>query len=380
MSIRSKLSFLLFFIVIASECFAASFDCEKATTPAEKMICGDNKLSSFDDELNSAYKSALDSATDKQALKESQRKWIKEERCKCQDPQCMVDVYTKRINELKASTSHDTKNLSGNNAPKKVGEITKFSNLNELGKKYPPYPDVWSIEMLVHGIGPGIGLLAKLADGDYFISYSKEREREYGPVKNAWIKFFAQESKEIDNFESVKIEKKLRDEKREIEWVFLPVITFDDGSSITFNTGAGKCENPYDSFLIKKDKTGKITADKYLLYLYNKPVKTYINTMCERNWDYDKDYYFKKVENITGGYLIPLEDDTFLVVTYGPESIVVLRFDKDFNTKSDLMGKNIFLIDGETVGNLFHRKDIAPGDEGSSDVLYEYLSKLKKEK
>ncbi len=37
------------------EIHAASFDCSKATSEVEKLICGDEELSKLDDSLNKAY-------------------------------------------------------------------------------------------------------------------------------------------------------------------------------------------------------------------------------------------------------------------------------------------------------------------------------------
>ncbi len=36
--------------------FAASFDCDKATTPTEKAICADSQLSALDEQLLQSYK------------------------------------------------------------------------------------------------------------------------------------------------------------------------------------------------------------------------------------------------------------------------------------------------------------------------------------
>jgi len=55
---------------------AASFDCSKASSKVEKMICTDEALSAADEKLAEAYKTARTSSSDKQALKEQQRNWI----------------------------------------------------------------------------------------------------------------------------------------------------------------------------------------------------------------------------------------------------------------------------------------------------------------
>lgn len=53
-------SFLLIVVfVVSSVVFATSFDCEKARSEVEKLICGDEELSRLDDSLNKAYQKAL---------------------------------------------------------------------------------------------------------------------------------------------------------------------------------------------------------------------------------------------------------------------------------------------------------------------------------
>ncbi|MEW5949277.1 MAG: hypothetical protein AB1711_07670 [Thermodesulfobacteriota bacterium] len=252
----------------------------------------------------------------------------------------------------------------------------------EEAKKYPPYPDVWGYELPVYGMRPSLTQVAKMSDGDYLIIYTRERKAEEGKVQGnytaAWVLFFAGASKDFEKDERGKTWKTVTDENRNIKYTIKPKVNFSDGSSIEYKSDLGNCADPFDRFLQKKDKNGKVIAEKILLYLYDKPTKSDINSICERNWDYDKDYYFKKVDNMSVHYLIPLEDDTFLIILYCPESIVALRFDKDLKTKSDLMGKNIFSVDRNTLINMRSKlKDSS--DSGTSDALAKYLLKFKKE-
>jgi uncharacterized protein YecT (DUF1311 family) len=79
---------------------AASFDCAKASTAVEKLICADEKLSVLDDQLTTAYKTASETATDKSALKAQQKDWLKKKRNSCKDAECITKVYQTRIEEL----------------------------------------------------------------------------------------------------------------------------------------------------------------------------------------------------------------------------------------------------------------------------------------
>lgn len=56
----AKKSYLLFSLLVASpSLLAASFDCAKAGTPVEKMICADERISKLDSDLSDAYKGAF---------------------------------------------------------------------------------------------------------------------------------------------------------------------------------------------------------------------------------------------------------------------------------------------------------------------------------
>ena len=56
--------------------YSASFDCDKASSKVEHLICGDDELSILDEHLSIAYRDAKKYQEPKQ-LKLEQRKWIK---------------------------------------------------------------------------------------------------------------------------------------------------------------------------------------------------------------------------------------------------------------------------------------------------------------
>jgi len=92
---------LLFFILTqAGIAFAASFDCNKASSKSEKLICSDQQLSQLDSELGKLYAQAKASATDSVAFKnENVRRW-KEREADCSDKQCLLNWYAARKVEL----------------------------------------------------------------------------------------------------------------------------------------------------------------------------------------------------------------------------------------------------------------------------------------
>lgn len=82
----------------------ASFDCAKASTRVEKLICSDSELASLDIELANAYASTRNSldAAGKKVLLNEQRKWI-DEYNQCADKFCVQQKMQERIQALQSS-------------------------------------------------------------------------------------------------------------------------------------------------------------------------------------------------------------------------------------------------------------------------------------
>ncbi|WP_156184291.1 lysozyme inhibitor LprI family protein [Cellvibrio sp. pealriver] len=96
------LIFLCVWIVNAS---AASFDCAKASSKTEKLICADAELSSLDEKLAQTYKLARENSTDKETLKRQQIEWIKGNIKNCTEVACLKSHYKRRISELEQQIS-----------------------------------------------------------------------------------------------------------------------------------------------------------------------------------------------------------------------------------------------------------------------------------
>lgn len=79
----------------------ASFDCSKASTKIEKLICSSPQTADADHRLTAAYHEAASKSTDQATLKEQQRDWLKE-RNACDDAACLLSVTEARINALSA--------------------------------------------------------------------------------------------------------------------------------------------------------------------------------------------------------------------------------------------------------------------------------------
>jgi uncharacterized protein len=108
------------------------FDCRRAASEAEKLICDDDELSKLAASLNKAYLQALE-RTDirkqkKRRIVESQRQWLKNERNACKNAECLKKAYETRIKELGLSSygiviespPHGT--TSPSESPSKVSE------------------------------------------------------------------------------------------------------------------------------------------------------------------------------------------------------------------------------------------------------------------
>ena len=89
---------------IAGNTRPASFDCSKATSEVEKLICGDAELSKLDETLTMTYQRVLDRTRKKEEMIQSQNQWQENERNECQDAQCIKKAYEIRIRELGLSS------------------------------------------------------------------------------------------------------------------------------------------------------------------------------------------------------------------------------------------------------------------------------------
>ncbi len=79
----------------------ASFDCSKASTAVEKMICADPNLADVDASTAAAYKIGLAASVNPDGYKQGQANWRKNVRDACTDAACLSRVYQERLRELK---------------------------------------------------------------------------------------------------------------------------------------------------------------------------------------------------------------------------------------------------------------------------------------
>jgi uncharacterized protein len=88
-------------MMVSNLASAASFDCGKAQTAVEKLICGNKEISRLDSELGNAYVSASCTyVSAREALVADQKKWITDVRDKCNDVECLRRAYSNRLDIL----------------------------------------------------------------------------------------------------------------------------------------------------------------------------------------------------------------------------------------------------------------------------------------
>ncbi|MYM21078.1 hypothetical protein GTP46_00240 [Duganella sp. FT135W] len=94
--------------IVSLTASVASFDCAKAKSKTEKLICSDGAMSALDEALAVAYRSAYSRVGNKLGIKQSQRDWLSSYRLtSCDDVACLKKEFTERIeilNGVSAST------------------------------------------------------------------------------------------------------------------------------------------------------------------------------------------------------------------------------------------------------------------------------------
>ena len=119
---------LLSGLLFANIVFAASFNCSKASSKVEVMICSDQELSILDDNLNKMYKQTLNTTDDKEYLKSEQIKWIKT-RNKCITVDCLKKSYDDRILNLTNYKLGDKDNNSSKIEEKSLNYSKKYAGV-----------------------------------------------------------------------------------------------------------------------------------------------------------------------------------------------------------------------------------------------------------
>ena len=88
--------------VLGGGAHAASFDCAKASSALERLICDDPDLDSLDSQLAGTFEGALDRSLEPAAVRAGQRAWLRTRETCNGDAACLRAAYAKRIAALSA--------------------------------------------------------------------------------------------------------------------------------------------------------------------------------------------------------------------------------------------------------------------------------------
>lgn len=95
---------VLGWFLLTLQTYAASFDCAKAQSKVEHLICDNLEISKLDDELSVVYKVAVKDNAQTVAIKQTQKQWMKE-RNDCLKTVCVKLAYEQRLLTLKSVIS-----------------------------------------------------------------------------------------------------------------------------------------------------------------------------------------------------------------------------------------------------------------------------------
>jgi uncharacterized protein len=303
--------------------FAASFDCSKAGSQVEKLICTDSSLSTLDEELSTAYKLAIDDPNRSISVRQDQKKWLIE-RNSCADSSCIRSAYLYRIQTL-----HLNQNISGRQitAHPKTEHFEKIEEHGMAGKGYPPYPEVWDWVAPEYAGSEMAIYLWTLSNGDILVNYSNLNF----PHDNHTFTFF-------NRYTFNKVENALGAYRPSEEKATLH---FNDGKSLQalgcLGCRSGGCYNRLDgSMAIRNEVNNELVLRKSLLYLFDKPQHFLTHRKCldGKEFDYWVDSVFPR--------FLPLADGTFLLID--PHGLIV-RFDQNLNSRSKLINSRLFWMD-----------------------------------
>lgn len=76
--------------------WSPSFDCGRASTDAERMVCTDPTLAALDVQMAGRYRTAINDAS----VVEAQKTWIHDVRDACTDINCLHTAYQQRLSDL----------------------------------------------------------------------------------------------------------------------------------------------------------------------------------------------------------------------------------------------------------------------------------------
>lgn len=131
---------LIIFLALSTGAHSASFDCQKAKSINEKLICQDEDLSKLDDELSVIYKSAIAKSETPKDLIANQRTAWKQREAECSSKSCLLDWFAQRKAFFGAATPTPVKTTK-QNAPEQPSKKAEepFPNNVKTTWSYKPF-------------------------------------------------------------------------------------------------------------------------------------------------------------------------------------------------------------------------------------------------
>ena len=93
----------IFLVVFSTGIHSASFNCQKAMSVSERLICDDAELSKLDDEAALAYKEALRNSANPKEVVASQRDAWRQREKECSSKACLIEWFAQRKSSLNAA-------------------------------------------------------------------------------------------------------------------------------------------------------------------------------------------------------------------------------------------------------------------------------------
>lgn len=187
---------IVLFLASFSDSQAASFDCAKARTGAEKLICSDSLVSALDNALDEEYELVSTTNSDEEniSLKTQQKAWLAT-RNKCPDASCLQRAYETRIKQLACSS----KNIGS-----AIGALKCFGlRLREAESIVAPLEHIYTNSLIASSNNPGRAKALTVEERKKWIEYRDAYCEMFGETeggsdgwKNAWAASCAVEETE----------------------------------------------------------------------------------------------------------------------------------------------------------------------------------------
>lgn len=214
---RSGLSALALLCVTAepsASAFAQSFDCAKASTPVERLICADPALAALDGALGAWIRKSLRAApANRQATLTDARGWLKERDRRCPVPSgakgqpndgndakaadCLKTLYRERLAQLKSAPA----NASASAARTRLceGLLHHYRQALETASKAPghnPSDDPGPLKLLEDARGALVTIAKPVFQ---FADSKSETVAAWGKAQPKPVAFAADVQKELDD-------------------------------------------------------------------------------------------------------------------------------------------------------------------------------------